>query len=820
MDIGEAKQCIVNRCDGGQNTGSPNNRTLVNTEVGLKQRQENKNNKQMPDSDQGGTMDEGLEMEMSEDLNKADDNNDEEFKPCVNMSVEKSQDESDLSDFSEENTACQLANHAVRAKLLSSVANSANGTDSKLRVSVFDHKTIPTRFIMPRKVDRRTTQCSNNGPGANQSVRPQNLGSTDMDNKRKLSSLSYTVLKSGKIYTSDSNKSSPTSPNNDSENDVRTRFDILLRKLIGDVNDMQMETNSTPAPATVSSGYESDYPANKNMDLNKQHSGSNKSLKSDTDKTSGHFGNKNESSDKSNGYISECHSIRFGSGSLHGSQGFSSLPAFPMLQSSSSTGSLKRCDSRDGSLVKVSDRDSQGFNYAQRHNYKLTKVTRNMYEIIHDLQNADKSATDSRKRSRKGRKSSQETGISYNENGHSSAKESRSRNSTNSDILPENENINQLCIKPDSDSVQQAFSGAVVRCVRRPLGTDTLPIQRNASHSESSNRLTSSTVNNNSNKVQNDLRNLLCGTGEMTLSVDDNNIHLRELNTATGGNNMVQQLSSGSGNKFNQTGHSVTNESSLSTGQQRPTLTEQFNTRPKPDDHVYETIPGDEKLYEEWKKMRQNTKIPKIRRFTTIPDLPGTFIPKEPPALPERKYLNSNTPQLKDRDSYIFMGDVNSNFRSKTNLDSEKTSKGDSGYTSVASDKMLDSKLFSCYPNFPADDSAFNNTGRSDETSDGYCSIDNLSVLRENFNDQSPPETVSRDTRFPNSGTFPRLPQPKNDYFLSPMTKEEYREFQNSQEQFRNEIPRVFSRQQSRDDDVGISFRAEPTKPVFQATYV
>lgn len=780
------------------------------------------NNKQCTDTDRGLTINGGMAIESSTSVNKEQNSSEEDNRPCVNMSMDNSKDESDLSDFSEENTTCQLANQAVRAKLLTSVVNAANGKDSKLRVSVFDHKVIPKRFIIPKKVDDRSSNgiCGiNSVENKSHSIRPQNLNTlagSEMDNKRKLSSLSYTALKTGKIYSSDSTKSSPTSPGLDSENDVRTRFDILLRKLIGDVNDMQMETN--PTPVTVSSGYESDYPANRGIENSKSNSGSRNCVKMEQEKEN----ISHSQSEKLNGYISENHSVRFGSGSLHGSQGFSSLPSFPVLQTSSSTGSLKRCDSREATSSRQTEtKDSQGFSYAQRHNYKLTKVTRNMYEIIHDLQNCDKSTTDNRKRSRKGRKSSHDIGSNYHsENGHSSAKEGRFRTRVHSDnMLLDNESSGQLAGPPASDSVPQSFSGSVVRCVRRPVGPDSYPVQRNGSQSDCSSRLVGPVVNNNSNKVQNDLRNLLCGTTEVTLSNSDNNSHSRDLNTVSGGNNTLREFSSTSDRRLNQTDHSFTNESSVLTGQLRPTLAEQFHKRSKPDDHVYETIPGDEKLYEEWKKMRQNPKIPKIRRFTTIPDLPGTFIPKEPPALPERKYLNPNNsnPPLKDRDSYILMGDVNSNFPGKANLNSAQ---GDSGYMSVASDKMLDSKFFQCYPYPVADDTGLSNTGRSDETSDGYCSIDNLSILRENIDD--PPFSVSesRDRLLPHPGTYPRLPQRQNDYFLNPMSIEEYREFQNSQELFRNEIPKVLSRQQSRDDDVGITFRAEPTKPVFQATYV
>ena len=787
-----------------------------------------KNNKKMVDCDQGITINGEMAIETQLGGNKGQDSCEEDSSPCVNMSTDNSKDDSELSDYSEENTTCQLANQAIRSKLLTSVVNAANGKDSKLRVSVFDHKVIPKRFIIPKKVDDRT--CSGNGNSGeikSQSLRPQNLNtsaftSSDMDNRRKLSSLSYTALKSGKIYCSDSAKSPPTSPGMDAENDVRTRFDILLRKLIGDVNDMQMETTTTPA--TVSSGYESDYPTNRGVDINKSNSGSKSSVKAENDKENVSL-SANEHNERLNGYISENHNAsRFVSGSLQGSHGFSSLPSFPVLQTSSSTGSLKRCDSKEATFPRQTEAtDSQGFSYAQRHNYKLTKVTRNMYEIIHDLQSGDKCATDNRKRSRKGRKSSQDTGSNYqSENGlcTSNGKDVRFRTRVQSDnnMLFDKENIGHLSGPNNGDSVPQSFSGSVVRCVRRPLGPESYPIQRQTSHSDGSSRLNGSANNNNSNKVQNDLRNLLCGSSDVTLSTSDNNIHTREPNTVSGGNNTLRESSSTS-DRFNQADTSLTNESSI-TMTRRPTLTQQFRNRSKPDDHVYETIPGDEKLYEEWKKLRQNTKVPKIRRFTTIPDLPGTFIPKEPPALPERKYLNNNNPntQLKDRDSYIFMGDVNSNFPGKVNLNSTQK---DSGYTSLASDKMLDSKLFQCYPYPAADDTGLCHTGRSDETSDGYCSIDNLSLLRENIIDIPPlPEQHLRDRRLPHPVSCPKLPHQKNDYFLNPMSIEEFREFQNSQELLRNEIPKVLGRQHSRDDDVGISFKAEPTKPAFQATYV
>lgn len=66
----------------------------------------------------------------------------------------------------------------------------------------------------------------------------------------------------------------------------------------------------------------------------------------------------------------------------------------------------------------------------------------------------------------------------------------------------------------------------------------------------------------------------------------------------------------------------------------------------KLDDHVYETIPGDEYLYEELMRMRAMGLLSK--RLRKIPDMPGHFIPYEAPELPARN-INSNTPRRNDQ---------------------------------------------------------------------------------------------------------------------------------------------------------------------------
>ncbi|XP_045164943.2 uncharacterized protein LOC123528931 [Mercenaria mercenaria] len=762
------------------------------------------------DNHQNTDMKEEIAIARSVSTNAEISNGDEDDNPCVNMSIDYSKEESDFSDYGEENTRCQLANQAVRAKLLSSVANPANGSDSKLRVSVFDHRIIPKKFIIPKKAEVRSSVSSAmDTERGNKNLRPKDFGCDNIkDNKRKMSSLSYTVLKASKRYNREkSSDKSPNSPSTEGDNDVRTRFDILLRNLIGDVNDMKVE----PSHVTVSSGYESDYTQNRELD--------NKPGKS-INHTQQHDLNKDNltgiiSGVKSVNYLSETGANAHMNASLQGSHGFSSLPAFPTQNQETTSGTLQRCETGDVPLVNLAkqERDSQGFSYAQRHNYKLTKVTRSMYEIIHDLQNGEKATADGRKRSKKGRRSSQEQNSGTD--GNASAREMRPRGRVQSSNSILDNQADQAFANKQLDVNTSSISGAVVRCVRRPLCNESQSIQRNLPHTEISNRLVTSPANNNCNKVQNDLRNLLCGTSDVTSSSADNHEHQVDFNALSGGNNTLSNISSTVNGHvdtgFNHTGVSISNELNTTQGQRRPTLNEQFMNRPKPDDHVYETIPGDEKFYEEWKKMRANPKIPKIRRFTTIPDLPGTFIPKEPPALPERKYLNSNEPQNKDTDNYIFMGDVNSNFPAKINLNPERS---DSGYASVASGKMLERIQFYGYP-YPLPEDGASQIGRHDETSDGYCSIDNLSLLRENISDMSFPEIPSRDWRISNTNSLPRLPPQRNDYFLSPMNKEEYRK------NF-SEVSRGPHRQMSRDKNFEMdqTLFDEPKKPVFQATYV
>jgi hypothetical protein len=319
------------------------------------------------------------------------------------------------------------------------------------------------------------------------------------------------------------------------------------------------------------------------------------------------------------------------------------------------------------------------------------------------------------------------------------------------------------------------------------------------------------------------LRNLLCDASDAILLSGDNNEHQENFNILPDSNNTHGEFSSTLNghfdNGFNHTNVLINNEASMTSGQRRPTLNEQFIKRPKPEDHVYETIPGDEKFYEEWKKMQANPKIPKIRRFTTIPDLPGTFIPKEPPALPERKYLNSNESQgqSKESDNYIFMGDMNSNFPDKINFNTDFPGSAFNGFPTEGSQN---DGQFQFYP-FPlADDGAAVQVGRHDETSDGYCSIDNLSLLRENFTDMSYPELPSRDVRnFNTTNSLSRVPPQRNDYFFTPvMNGEEYKHMQSSA------ISRAPQMQSLREFDANVNVTSstfmEPTKPVFQATYV
>lgn len=743
--------------------------------------------------------------------------------PCANMFVENSKDESDYSDYDENNTRCQLTNQAVRAQLLNSVANPANGSDSKLRVSVFDHRIIPQKFIIPKKGEERTSVSSVKGTErGNKNLRPQDLNCESVqDNKRKLSSLSYTVLKASKRYNREnsSESKSPTSPGMD-DSEVRTRFDILLRNLIGDVNDMKVEQSHV----TVSSGYESDYAQNQDVD---EASGKTVTGITNTEEQNKENFNRQTVTSRPVNYFSESGSATQGNKTMQAFHSFSSLPTLPTQGKESVTGTMKRSET-DIPIGKTNkqEKDTQGFNYAQRHNYKLTKVTRSMYEIIHDLQNGDKTSSESRKRSKKGRRSSQDQSSAV-DSGNSSARESKQRGRVSSrNSVSDNPN-DRLSTKKRPEISSSAFTGSVVRCVRRPLCNDSQSIQRS---SESSNRLVTGHDNNNSNKVQNDLRNLLCDTSEVTLLSGSNNGHLQDFNTLSGSNNTHSEFSSTLNghldNGFNHLDIPISNDSSATRGQRRPTLNEQFMNRSKPEDHVYETIPGDEKFYEEWKKMQADPKIPKIRRFTTIPDLPGTFIPKEPPALPERKYLSSNESQnqCKDTDNYIFMGDINSNFPGKVNLNTGARPVGSScnsfnTFTSEASSDGFRLNQPQMYP-FPIPDDSSLQVGRHDETSDGYCSIDNLSLLRESFNDVTFPELPSRDIRrVPNTNSLPRMSSQRNDYFLSPvMNREEYKHMQT----FSSAISHAPQRQTSRDLDFDLkaSVFQEPTKPVFQATYV
>lgn len=71
-------------------------------------------------------------------------------------------------------------------------------------------------------------------------------------------------------------------------------------------------------------------------------------------------------------------------------------------------------------------------------------------------------------------------------------------------------------------------------------------------------------------------------------------------------------------------------------------------------EHIYETIPGDvidEPQYVDINK--SNLQTPTEKKFQRLPDLPGTFVPSDPPKLPSRK--NRCPPVCRPTDNYVDM---------------------------------------------------------------------------------------------------------------------------------------------------------------------
>ena len=701
-------------------------------------------------------------------------------KPCINTSTENCEDKSDSSDSGEllnDNSTCQLANHAnqtLSTKTLSSV-NPSLERDSKLRVSVFDHRIIPKRFTNGRINLNRIIDNGGSDIEGEECNSQTCYNENEIKNgKRKGLQLSYAQLKRRNNLSSDSSKDS--SPDMDKAS-FRTQFDVLLRSLIGDVNDMQVDSS----PMTISSGYESDYIQTKEADIDDIFK-KNKENKENVIKVNV---NAKKKDDAPTDYFSMSEKseisppVRLGNVNIetrqtHGLRSaFSSMPCFPTQKDSDL---VQKPKSKEAPVLRSmsQDNDSNEFSYAQRHNYKLTKVTRSMYEIIHDLQTGEKALPDNRRRSRKGRRGGQEG--SANTDGNTSAKEIKSRGRLQSTELLSSNNVDTSSLNRNQ---KPNISGSVVRCVRRPLVNDSSfqPVPRMPPRGEGNQRVGSTSGLNNSDKVQNDLRNLLCSTSDVPLSSGDNNTHFEPFKGFSRMDNKQDDfkgvIANNSDNRFIQSNFSINHDPNIigQDAQRRLTLNEQFNHRPKPDEHVYETIPGDEKLYEEWKRLRATSTVPKIRRFTTVPDLPGTFVPKEPPALPERRYLNTSSSVSKDseKQNYIFMGDINSNIVPKSNSE-----RSDSGYASVASDKMLDSRTLHHCNAYPLHvEPVTHHRYRSDEASDGYCSIDNISLCPEPLSSSlSYPgyPTSSLDRRLP--PTSNRLPLPRNnrnDNFTNPV---------------------------------------------------
>ncbi|XP_069141302.1 uncharacterized protein [Argopecten irradians] len=290
------------------------------------------------------------------------------------------------------------------------------------------------------------------------------------------------------------------------------------------------------------------------------------------------------------------------------------------------------------------------FSPKEKNSYQLTKVARSMFEIIHDLQN-EENAAEGKKKGKKPRRSTPplkpERLIGDNPNlpSSSSSSDTTPTNTCTKPVLGQEKFKGQKPVKPHCDNVhtnvnqvpqQKHFDRVVgnppkvaVRCLRRPLGADPSDFDRNSAlpHSDSAR---APAVDNLSKSV-----NQPSYLEEDTSVVANDNSTVHWEGSGSDVHPFHPQVPDNATDPhatlINQNWTTNINDCMPYATTRLPGC--QTPKRDPRDDHVYETIPGDEMLsYEEHMRLRMNGIPVKLQRLH--PDCP--FVPYEPPALPAR----------------------------------------------------------------------------------------------------------------------------------------------------------------------------------------
>ncbi|XP_033744685.1 uncharacterized protein LOC117330489 isoform X2 [Pecten maximus] len=294
--------------------------------------------------------------------------------------------------------------------------------------------------------------------------------------------------------------------------------------------------------------------------------------------------------------------------------------------------------------------NSAVFSPKERNSYQLTKVARSMFEIIHDLQN-EENAAEGKKKGKKPRRNTPplkpERLIGDNPNlpSSSSSSDTTPTNTCTKPVMGQDQfniqrqvqnqcdntrtNVNQVPQPKHFDRVVGNPPKVSVRCLRRPLGADPSDFDRNAAlpHSDSARAST----NDNPPKI----------VGQPSYLEEDTSIAANDNSTVhwEGSGSDVHPFHPQVPDNSNDPQAALINQNwTTNINDCMPYATTrlpgcQTPKRDPRDDHVYETIPGDEMLsYEEHMRLRMNGIPVKLQRLH--PDCP--FVPYEPPALPAR----------------------------------------------------------------------------------------------------------------------------------------------------------------------------------------
>ncbi|KAK3579359.1 hypothetical protein CHS0354_029658 [Potamilus streckersoni] len=616
---------------------------------------------------------------------------------------------------------------------------SDSSRQGRLRVSVFDHSRIPSeitnRIFAARRREQGVTAVDEDRSHANS----QNLlKSPDNDfTKRRGLYLPYSVIKTSKSSESARENSSAGNTDWASMKDIH-KSRTPLEELLGFVKD---SVSNETSPMTISSGYESDYMQSKenkagHLTLSKAES----PKRCHRDEVPIDYFSLSDTYMKSENQ-SPVNVVMVTENQIDNAHTASKTAT--LLRGPKCFMSLDQSKLRSGRLEK----DSQEFSYAQRHNYKLTKVTRSMYEIIHDLQ-TEKEQLDSRKKCKKGRcvQHSKGSAVTSNRSGVSSSEENALHERLNPrvfsvgpkqrhDYPSGNMNNNDNGLKP-------ASSDFCTRCVRRTLECETAVHRQRQSKTSygENNKVKPSAQIDNGSDFERHLRTLLCDSPDFFLTDCNQNID--------GGSNSILSHEQAPREqtdwkialmKENERSHNF-QQGTVVTGIVLRGAMNKVGPVGQEDEHVYETIPGDEYLYEEMKRIREASSGNIIRRFTTIPDLPGTFIPKDPPALPERRYPRELP---KDGEKTIPIADENSNFPKHQSFPRREYPHispvyAGSGYASVSIESILEANFIPEEKDVSAQDGGAFQSHSKGNDSDGYYSIDTISKMQRDASYEKP----------------------------------------------------------------------------------